>query len=704
MSAQKQLSTSQNFIFGGLSGCLATVVIQPTDFLKTRMQLLGEGKEHPSPILLGVFNTLIDYFTTSKTITDESGKTKVTTVQPNFAIKIGCGMVGGAIGAVVGNPADLSLVRMTSGRYGYKNVFDALIQVSKNEGVLTLWRGCSPTVVRAIVLNAAQLGVYAQAKQSLLSMGIIKKDGVGLHVSASLIAGYVCTVVSLPIDLTKTRLQSMQQGQSQVYSGAFDVLTKTIKAEGVMSLWKGFWPYFARLGPQTILTWTFLEQFREYFGHTILKVIACVLVMFMCNEYSIGATPTSEGVLQVHVISRHCDRLPITPLKIPNDPVDWVKLSNLQLGDLTGLGQEQCKTMGDIIRKRYLEEGSSFKIMGIDSTYNSEQFYFRSTEIYRTLMSMFSISMGLFPQDHGRMQFALPNGTQAIPIRTVQEDMDALLIGFSFCNTVIRRMQAVHTSKQASTFFSTNRELIDKMYNVTGWNTGDDTIGTLFDLMTVQRAHNMLKLNWINENWDKVDQLRNDFLLMLYNYAVIGKEGSSILISTILNQMTELKKKYVHYSAHDTTLQSVTASLKLNDKDYPYLGYQPKYGAHLAFELHQMNDGTRAVRLVHGSQFNDANFTSLTLKSLGCTSEFCPFDTFKRLATEQSTVFDWCSACDNYGRDVCAAQFLKSNESSTIAFLISTPVLALTNAITLIVAIVCCARAQYNKSKYTQIN
>ena len=437
--------------------------------------------------------------------------------------------------------------------------------------------------------------------------------------------------------------------------------------------------------------------------NTILKIIVCVLIMLI--EHSIGAGLTSEGILQVHVLSRHCDRLPIAPLRIPNDPIDWAKVSNLQLGDLTGLGQMQCSNLGQILRERYLEEGSPFKIMGIDTKYNSEHYYFRSTELYRTLMSMFSISMGLFPQglgeqatinfenskDHGRMQFALPNGTQAVPIRTVQEDMDALLIGFSFCNTVIRRMQQVHSSKQASAFFAKNRELIDKIYNVTGWTTGDDTIGTLFDLMTVQRAHNMLKLTWINENWEQIDQIRNDFLLMLYNYVVIGKEGSSVLISTILNQMKEMKKKYIHYSAHDTTLQSITASLKLNDKDYPYLGYQPKYGAHLAFELHQMNDGTRAVRLIHGSQFNDSNFTSLILKSLGCDSEFCPFETFNRLAREQSTVFDWCSACDNYGRDVCAAEFLKSNESSTLAFLISTPVLALTNAIILHLYLSLCA-------------
>ncbi|EFC35536.1 predicted protein [Naegleria gruberi] len=291
MPQEKQLTTGQNFLFGGLSGCLATVIIQPTDFLKTRMQLLGEGQGKGSSNFvqvatsiaknegistfykglsaalfrqvtytttrLGVFNTLMDF------LSNKNNKS-----QPNFATKLGCGMIAGGIGAIVGTPADLSLIRMTSGRYNYSNIFDALYKISKNEGILNLWRGCSPTVIRAIVLNAAQLGVYAQAKQSLLSSQLIANDGLLLHISASLIAGYVCTVVSIPVDLAKTRLQSMQKSSNSIqYTGSIDVITKTIKHEGLFSLWKGFWPYFFRLGPQTIFTFLFLEQFKNHFGH-----------------------------------------------------------------------------------------------------------------------------------------------------------------------------------------------------------------------------------------------------------------------------------------------------------------------------------------------------------------------------------------------------------------------------------------------------
>lgn len=56
-------------------------------------------------------------------------------------------------------------------RRGYTSVFNALSRIIREEGLLTLWRGYRPTIVRAMVGNAAQLASYSQAKQSILSTG-----------------------------------------------------------------------------------------------------------------------------------------------------------------------------------------------------------------------------------------------------------------------------------------------------------------------------------------------------------------------------------------------------------------------------------------------------------------------------------------------------------------------------------------------------
>ena len=103
-----------------------------------------------------MFNTLQDLMTK----TDQNGKK----IQPNFAFKILTGMVAGGVGAIVGNPAEVCLIRLTSGKYNYKHVGEALVRIVKDEGVARLWRGTTPTVTRAVILNAAQLSFYSQAK------------------------------------------------------------------------------------------------------------------------------------------------------------------------------------------------------------------------------------------------------------------------------------------------------------------------------------------------------------------------------------------------------------------------------------------------------------------------------------------------------------------------------------------------------------
>ena len=136
----------------------------------------------------------------------------------NFLEKMCCGMIGGACGAVVGNPAEITLIRTSADnrlppeqRRGYTNCIQAIYRICKEEGVKTLWKGTSATVVRAMVLNAAQLGGYSQAKELYFDKWhLFKHDGLGLHIASSLTSGFFCTVVSLPVDIVKTRLQMMK--------------------------------------------------------------------------------------------------------------------------------------------------------------------------------------------------------------------------------------------------------------------------------------------------------------------------------------------------------------------------------------------------------------------------------------------------------------------------------------------------------------
>ena len=119
-----------------------------------------------------------------------------------------------------------------------------------------------------MVINAAQLATYSQSKQQLLTTKYFNDpSSIGLHFTSSLISGFACTCASMPVDITKTRIQTMKiiNGVPE-YSGVTDVLIKVIRNEGVTALWKGFTPYFLRVGPHTTLSFIVLEALNNHFA------------------------------------------------------------------------------------------------------------------------------------------------------------------------------------------------------------------------------------------------------------------------------------------------------------------------------------------------------------------------------------------------------------------------------------------------------
>lgn len=92
--------------------------------------------------------------------------------------KAGAGLAAGGLGALVGSPADLSLIRMQADstlppaqRRNYKGVGDALTRIVREEGAGGLFRGAGPTVVRAMALNMGMLASNDQAKEMIQAAG-----------------------------------------------------------------------------------------------------------------------------------------------------------------------------------------------------------------------------------------------------------------------------------------------------------------------------------------------------------------------------------------------------------------------------------------------------------------------------------------------------------------------------------------------------
>ncbi|XP_043597189.1 mitochondrial 2-oxoglutarate/malate carrier protein-like [Bombus pyrosoma] len=287
MSNQKTVPTSINFLFGGTAGMAATCVVQPLDLIKNRMQLSGTKtstinvissilkNEGALALYAGLSAGLLRQasYTTTRLGTYEWLSQLISKdSQPNFIMKVLIGCTAGCVGAFVGTPAEVALIRMTADgrlpiaeRRNYKNAFNALVRIIKEEGFLALWRGTIPTMGRAMVVNAAQLASYSQSKEMLLNTGYFENN-ITLHFVSSMISGLVTTTASMPVDIAKTRIQNMKivDGKPE-FKGAVDVIIQVCRNEGIFSLWKGFFPYYARLGPHTVLTFVFVEQMRDFY-------------------------------------------------------------------------------------------------------------------------------------------------------------------------------------------------------------------------------------------------------------------------------------------------------------------------------------------------------------------------------------------------------------------------------------------------------
>jgi solute carrier family 25 oxoglutarate transporter 11 len=269
------------FINGGAAGMAATTVIQPIDMIKVRLQLAGEGvKTGPKPTPLSVTREIIAagkvmdlytglsagllrqaVYTTArigffdtfmKTLT---ARAKEKGNKIGFAERAGAGLTAGGLAAMIGNPADLALIRMQSDglkpiaqRKNYKSVIDALSSIAKSEGVGALWAGAAPTVVRAMALNFGQLAFFSEAKQQLKNTSL---SANAQTLSASAVAGFFASFFSLPFDFVKTRLQKQQKGPdgSLPYKGMVDCFQKVAREEGLLRFYRGFSTYYVRIAP-----------------------------------------------------------------------------------------------------------------------------------------------------------------------------------------------------------------------------------------------------------------------------------------------------------------------------------------------------------------------------------------------------------------------------------------------------------------------
>lgn len=299
---------AEPFACGGTAASFASCVIHPLDLAKVRMQLYGHmnpGKPVPGfPTLLsgmvknegiGSIYKGIDASIGRQLVygtariglhrTFSDALVKYNDGQPiNFFVKALSGMASGSIAVCIGTPFDIALVRLQSDsmapeneRRNYKNVVDALIRTTREEGVGALYKGLFPNILRGMSMNVGMLACYDQAKELVASvLNDPMTDGPTLptKLGSAAIAGFTAALFSLPFDLVKSRLMAQKADAltgKLPYSGVADCAVQIFKKEGPTGFYSGFSAYYSRCAPHAMIILLSIETITQTYRRAFLE-------------------------------------------------------------------------------------------------------------------------------------------------------------------------------------------------------------------------------------------------------------------------------------------------------------------------------------------------------------------------------------------------------------------------------------------------
>eukprot|EP01116_Phalansterium_solitarium_P025464 TRINITY_DN9758_c0_g1_i2.p1 TRINITY_DN9758_c0_g1~~TRINITY_DN9758_c0_g1_i2.p1 ORF type:complete len:305 (+),score=46.76 TRINITY_DN9758_c0_g1_i2:156-1070(+) len=299
----------KQFATAGASAACASLVTNPMDVIKVRLQLQGELQRRvadpkyngtmrgiwrivtqegvlglwkgygPALLRASSYSSLrLGLYEPVKSVVYRGPKEHT----PMWA-KFTAAAFTGSLAALVSNPLEIAKVKLQSSEAPVgvsassgeavlaprRSTYGVLSEVVRTRGVSGLWVGATLSIQRAAVLGVTQLAGYDVVKNLMRKGGFgwAQNDTVQLQFIASMITGLITVTVTSPIDVMKTRVQSHDSAR---YSGISDIFVQTVRTEGVRGLFKGWFPNYIRLGPHTVLLFLIYERLRAAAGLSAL--------------------------------------------------------------------------------------------------------------------------------------------------------------------------------------------------------------------------------------------------------------------------------------------------------------------------------------------------------------------------------------------------------------------------------------------------
>ncbi|KAM9844049.1 mitochondrial glutathione transporter SLC25A39 isoform 2-T2 [Aulostomus maculatus] len=176
------------------------------------------------------------------------------------------------LGAVtVISPLELIRTKMQSRRLSYSELRVCIRSAVAQDGLLSLWRGWGPTVLRDVPFSALYWFNYELVKAHLCERSQTPQASLTISFTAGAISGTIAAVLTLPFDVVKTRRQ-IQLGEMDTLGVPLKRTTstwqimKTIWTElGYRGLFAGFMPRVIKVAPACAVMISTYEFGKAFF-------------------------------------------------------------------------------------------------------------------------------------------------------------------------------------------------------------------------------------------------------------------------------------------------------------------------------------------------------------------------------------------------------------------------------------------------------
>ena len=161
------------------------------------------------------------------------------------------------------------------GLHGHKLIMQVGKQMMSQGIIKTSYRGLTMGLVGMFPYAALDLGTFefikkAYTKRNVKKYGLNEVDAAPGAIATAAIGGFSGAFGAsavYPLNLLRTRLQTQGTAiHKRTYTGWRDVLSQTIKSEGLHGLYKGLTPNLLKVAPAVSITYVTYEYSKKLLG------------------------------------------------------------------------------------------------------------------------------------------------------------------------------------------------------------------------------------------------------------------------------------------------------------------------------------------------------------------------------------------------------------------------------------------------------